>query len=262
MILACGPYIGSWETEIVMFQPFVKWLIKVLQPEKVFVSSHKNRRFIYPENVVFLPVYENLTRNEFGQNRTVHEDISSKDYGIILKKFRQDILLEYKGKDLFYYGLTYNKFSWIQEYKRIIEPIPAKTVKKSKILFIPSDIEKSSKLEKIYEIISSSYKEIVVVGDMKTYLPEYNILLRDPKYFQNVYQNMIDYIQVANGVICPSGVWTFLADLYNIPCFSWGKYYYPSINRCINIVNNGDIPAEFIGESIIQWVERNHLSQK
>ena len=106
MILACGPYIGSWETEIVMFQPFVKWLIKVLQPEKVFVSSHKNRRFIYPENVVFLPVYENLTRNEFGQNKCVHTDISSKDYGIILKNFRQDILLEYKGNDLFYYGLT------------------------------------------------------------------------------------------------------------------------------------------------------------
>jgi len=258
-IVACGPFIGSFESEVIQFQPFVKWLYLVLKPQKFFISSHKNRKFLYPDNTIFLPVYEDLTRNEFSQDYIVHKDVGTKDYNIIVKKFRQDVSSHIKGNNVLYYRLTYNRFSWIPEYKRVFEPLKLKSNKKSHIIFIPSDVEKSQILYKIYEKLSN-LNDFVCIGDMKTYLPEHNILLRDNLYFQNVYKNMFDYICNAKCVICPSSYWTTICSFYNIPCFSWGKYTGPDIeSKNIHIINNNDTSVEHIILGVKAWLKEMRL---
>jgi hypothetical protein len=257
--IAIGPFIGSFESEIILFQPYVKWLMSVLKPDNVYVSSHKNRKFLYPKNVTFFPVYEDLTRNEFNQDKVVHKDVNGRDYNIIIKKFKQDV----QSKDVFYYNVPYSKHAWIPEYKRIFEPIEHRPVKDSKIIFIPSDMEKSVTLDMIYKKLLSSCDGLGVVCDMKSHLPAHNILLRDPMYFANVYRNMIDNIAGARCVICPSSHWTYICDLFNIPSFSWGRYeclITINNNRKSVILNNDDMTVECIISRMEKWLEAHHFN--
>jgi hypothetical protein len=258
--IAIGPFIGSWETEVLFFKPYVTWLMSVLKPVKVYVASHKSRKFLYTDpRIIFLPVFEDFTRNEFGQCKATHSDVSSKDYNIIIKKFKSDILSRSaKGDDIFYYNIPYNKNPWIPEYKRIHGPLPVTktTTKYPKILFIPDDNESEELLRSVYNGILTSNKP-TVIGDMRTWLPEYNVLLRDPKYFTNVYQTMVNYISNASGIICPSSVWTSIADLHNVPCFSWGRYTPSVINKKTIILNNDELTHHTIIELIqrTKWLQ-------
>lgn len=254
MIIAIGPYIGSIESEIIFFLPYTKWLIKVLKPDQIYISSHKNRRFLYPESVTFFPVFEALTRNEFAQTKAVHNEVSSRDYNIMMKKFKSEVQSHTKS-EVFYYNLTYTKHAWIPEYKRVMSPSKCNTIKTSKILFIPCDNEKELILQYVYNKLLESYPDMITACDMHSYLPEHNILLRDPQYFTNVYKAMIDHISSASCVVVPSSHWTTLCDLHGIRCFSWGRYAYPIEHRkLINILYPDDLSPEVITDRMMKWL--------
>jgi hypothetical protein len=256
--IAVGPFIGDFTSEVLLFRPYALWLIDVLQPRHVYIASHKSRKFLYPTtNVTFFPVFENLTRNEFGQDRVVHKDISGHDYNIVIKKFKADVLSVSKAS-VAYYNIEYNRFGWIPEYKRIMTPLDTTDgTKTAKIIFIPCENEKAFVLEHVYNKL---LKSAVCIGDMKTHLPEHNVLLRDPMYFKNVYRNMVDYISSASCVICPSSVWTSICYWHNIPCFSWGRYAHTDINRNSIVLQSDDLDHTIITSRMISWLNARNLS--
>ena len=265
MILSVGPFIGSIETELFLFQPFVYWLQKVLKPEKTLISSHGNRAFLY-ENCKFFPVFEDFTRNEFNQIGPTHTDVSVQDFNIIIKKYKlqiQDITKNNYGS-VYYYNLPYVKNAWIPMYKRIYNTIklPNKNPNyKGKIAFIPAFNEKYSVISKIYDHLCKKYN-VVLCGDMKTHIPEKNILLKEPSYFQNVYKKMFEIINSVDCVIVPASHWTLLADFAGTPCFSWGKYNLNTLSSNINIVNK-DISSEMLIQMIDRWLnEKIKIKEK
>ena len=64
-ILACGPYLGDFEQEIITFRPYCRWLYEVVEHDKIYLNTHFNRFFLYD----FVPdqnkisVYMQFTRN-------------------------------------------------------------------------------------------------------------------------------------------------------------------------------------------------------
>lgn len=259
LLLACGPYIGSIESEILLFRPFVYWLQLVLKPNITVVSSHYNREFLY-ENCSFFPVYEDLTRNEFGQIGATHSYISVKDYNLILKKFKTHIQDTFRiQKDfIYYYNLSYVKNPWVPLYKRHFTKINTVPNKKNQILFIPNNTEKIDVIHNVYNSLISRYNNIVCCGDMKTYLPEYNILLKDSTYFQNVYINMVNLITDAKMVITPVSHWSIISDLQGTPSFSWGAGSYPMLSKKSKFINIKNIPVNSLTNMIEQFIgEKN-----
>jgi hypothetical protein len=256
MKIAIGPFIGSIETEIVLFRPFVLWLQKALKPTEIIVSSHNNREFLY-ENFKFFPIFDDFTRNEFGQIGPLHSDVNVQDFNLILKKFKLQIQDYTKGstEPIFHYNIPYIKLAWIPIYKRIYQNIlttPTKNNYKNKIVFIPYLNEKYTIINEVYNHLKKNYN-IICCGDMKTHLPEKNILLKDPSYFRNVYSKMFEIISEASCVIVPSSHWTTIADIQGTPCFSWGTYTLQKSKKT-KIVNK-DIDVVTLLKIIDGWIE-------
>ena len=255
MLLACGPYIGSIESEIMLFRPFVYWLQLVLKPDITVISSHYNREFLY-ENCKFFPIYDDLTRNEFGQIGATHSYISVKDYNILVKKFKNSIQDTFHPikESVYYYNLSYIKNPWVPLYKRYFTKVDTVSRKKNQILFIPNISEKIDTIHNVYNSLVSRYNNVVCCGDMKTYLPEYNILLKDSTYFQNVYINMINLITDAKMVITPVSHWSVIADLQGTPNFSWGSGSYSMLSKKSKFINIKNIPTNSLVNMIDQFI--------
>ncbi len=256
MRIACGPFIGSIETELIMFRPFVYWLQEVLKPTEIIVSSHSNREFLY-ENCKFFPIFDAFTRNEFSQIGPLHTDVNAQDFNLILKKFKTQIQEYIKGssESVFYYNIPYTKLSWVPLYKRIYKDIKIKTKSnkyKNKIIFIPYINEKYIIIEDVYNHLNFKY-DMVCCGDMKTHLPESNILLKEPLYYQNVYKQMTELISNASCVIVPASHWTTIANLQNTPCFSWGKYTLQT-SKNTEIINK-DVSTDMLLNIMDKWIE-------
>lgn len=223
-VLACGPYIGNFEQEILTFRPYVKWLTEAVSYSKVYVNTHSNRFFLYDfipeENLI--PVYENLSRDESNQVGYIHNKVKQDDFNVIVKKFKDDIIKKEKcnKRNIDLYHLNYVKSTPPYSiYKKIFERINVDTNNNGKIIFIPSNIEDKIKLRYIYVNLD----DIEIIGDENTYFRKDNKVLSRIDYFENGWKTNIEKITSAKAVICPISFWTTISNLQSIPVFSWGE---------------------------------------
>jgi hypothetical protein len=232
-ILAIGPYIGSWEEEILTFRPYARWLAEAVEWDKIYLSTHINRLFLYdfvPEDNI-IPVYQHFSRDEKNQKGYIHKKITKKDFKLILRTFKEKILEREKcnRKDIEIHHLSYSKNSPPYSiYNKIFEEIPDITIKipkehENRIIFIPAKQEKLEKLAYINNWLKSCYNDdIIIVGSTDTWFSKENVVLNKIDYFENGWKYIIQYITKTRGVICPLGYWTGIANLQNKPVFSWG----------------------------------------
>lgn len=230
-ILAIGPFIGSFEEEILTFRPYARWLSKAIEWDKIYLSTHINRLFLYdfvPEDNI-IPVYQQFSRDEENQIGYIHNKIDKKDFRLILKTFK-DKIIERENcnkKDIEIHHLSYVKNSPPYGiHKKIFEEIPDITIDipeehENRIVFIPAKQERIEKLAYIYNWLKSCYN-VVVVGSTDTWFSNDNIVLNKIDYFESGWKYIIQYITKAKAVICPLSYWTTIANLQNKSVFSWG----------------------------------------
>ena len=225
-ILLIGPYIGDWKQEILTFRPYARWIYDQLDQPKCYISSHFNRHFLYdwiPEKN-FIPVFEQLTRKETGQNNYMHSDINAKDYKILIKEFKQKITEKesISVRDISLYNLSYLEstphYSW---YQKKFTKINLKPIKNDYIIYIPDKSISKSFNNKIYKALSEEYNNIVMVGDENCHSLN-DCINFQINYPETGYELLIKYIMGCDFVITPCSHWTFLCNLQNIPVISWG----------------------------------------
>lgn len=230
-ILAIGPYLGSFEEEMFTFRPYARWLSEAVKWDKIYLSTHINRLFLYdfvPEENM-MPVYQHFSRDEKNQNGYIHKKINKKDYVLIIKEFRDEILKRENcnKKDIEIYNLSYTKTTPPYSiYNKIFEGISDLEVKisdENKIIFIPSKKEKIDKLSYIYKWLKECYNdEIIIVGDTDTWFSNDNVVLKKIDYFENGWKYILQYIKKSKAIICPLCHWTGIANLEKKHVFSWG----------------------------------------
>jgi len=231
-ILAIGPFIGSFQEEILTFRPYARWLSRAIDWDKIYLSTHINRLFLYdfvPDDNI-IPVYQQFSRDEKNQDGYIHKKINKKDFNLILKTFK-DKILERENcnkRDIEIHHLSYSKTSPPYSiYNKIFEEIPEVDLSipqkhENKIIFIPSKQERLEKLAYIYDFLKSC-DDIIVVGSTDTWFSKDNVVLNKVDYFENGWKYIIQYITKARGVICPLGYWTTISNLQSKPVFSWGE---------------------------------------
>lgn len=228
-ILAIGPYLGDFESEIYIFLPFVKWVSSILDNDRLIVSSHFNRQFLY-ENFVddFIPVSPLLTINELNQKGVTYKTIDKIEYTSYVKNFQEQIKEKYNitKKDINNYQLNYVKNKQVCSiYQLKFDPLMYKKKEKKYVVFIPDRKEKESKLKEIFHFLKNTFdEELIIIGDKKCHLNDENYFINDENYTSHIYEEIINYISNAKLVISPISHWTFIANLQKIPVFSWGKF--------------------------------------
>ena len=228
-ILACGPYIGNFEQEVLTFRPYCKWLQKVVDHDLIYVNTHINRKFLYDfiQEDNFIPVYENLSRDELGQKGYIHNSIKRNNYNILLKKFK-DIIIKRENcnkKEILQYNLNYIKSTPpVPIYNKYFEKIKLldNSEIKEKIVFIPHENSNYNEIFSIYENFKDKY-DCVMIGDRTSKFPENNILSYKIDYFENGLKYIINYINKAKAIICPVSFWTAICNLQGVNVFSWGE---------------------------------------
>ena len=64
-LIGFGPFLGDFESEVVTFRPYIKWVSEVteINSENLFLFTHENRSFMYDwiSEDNFLYVYKQLT---------------------------------------------------------------------------------------------------------------------------------------------------------------------------------------------------------
>ena len=227
IILAFGPFVGSFQTEIEIFRPYTRWITEAIKPWKTYISVHSNRSFLYEWIDEIIPVYENLSRDELSQVELIHEKLSREDFNMIQKLFEKSIPKE--SHIIKSFSLSYSKSSkthysiFNKLYERLEVPDVKTYMPENKyIAFIPDKKEDLCKLEFLYGDLKDEYN-IIVIGDMKTHLESSNIILRKIDYFENGYKYIMKYLSNAEAVLCPTGHWNLISNLQGIPTFSWGK---------------------------------------
>ena len=233
MVLALGSYVGSFEHEVMTFMPYARWLSEILEYDSVYINVHHNRKWMYDfikeENVI--PIYEHLTRDEEAQQGYIHTEVKQKDFLILIKKFKNEIIERHNKnilkKDISLYNLPYMKSSPpIPFYNKIHEPlnIPEIEIDEDEldIVYIPCISEDEKNIKEVYNHLKSKYN-CVVIGDVNTHLLNENKVLSYIDYSENVYKYILNYISKAKIVVCPISHWTFLCNLQGIPVISWGE---------------------------------------
>jgi len=225
-VLLIGPYIGDWKQEIFTFRPYARWIYEQLDHPKCYISSHFNRQFLYDwipdEN--FIPVYEQLSRNEVEQDNYIHKSITIKDFKLLIKDFKQSVINKenISIKNLITYNLSYLKstphYSW---YQKIFTKINVKPIKNDYIFYIPNKSISREDNEKITKFLLSKYDNIKLLGDNNCYDLD-KCLNYQIDYIETGYINIIKYILGCKFVITPCSHWTMLCNLHHIPVFSWG----------------------------------------
>jgi hypothetical protein len=228
-ILALGPYIGSWQEEIFSFRPYIRWVIEAVKYDKVYLCTHLNRfflydHFIFPENII--PIYQHFSRDEKNQIGYVHNKLGKKDFNLVVKKFKDEIVKREgcNRRDIEIYNLSYSKNTPpISVYNKIYEPIKTdiKIIKKN-IIYIPCKTDRRDRVFDVYNFLKSYYNDVVVIGDMNTWISQENVILDRLDYFENGWKYIIEYINKSMAVICPLSYWTGISNLQNKPIFSWG----------------------------------------
>lgn len=233
MILLTGPYIGNFEQEVITFRPYVKWLSEILEYDKMYISTHSNRAFLYADIVDedhVLPIFEDLSRDELGQTGYIHTSISQKDYQVILKGIK-DIIVEREGcnkRDVEVYNLSYVKSTPpMSIYNKKFVPIDSTAVMnvadyENKIVFIPDRTATGSALRTVRDYLQENH-DFIIIGDMKTRFTKDNVVLKLVDYFENSWKYMIQIISKAKAVVCPLSYWTTICNLQHTPVFSWGE---------------------------------------
>ena len=232
-ILAIGPYIGNWKEEIFTFRPYARWLSEAVKWDKIYLSTHVNRLFLYQdfipeENII--PVYQQFSRDEKGQAGYIHKQLDKKDFRLIIKTFKEKILEREccNRKDIEIHHLSYTKTTPPYSiYNKIFEEIPNVKIETpeecdNKIVFIPAKSEKIEKIAYIYEWLKDNH-DIIIVGDKQTWFSKDNVVLNQIDYFENGWKYIIQHITKSKAVICPLSYWTGIANLQAKYVFSWGK---------------------------------------
>lgn len=229
-IIGFGPFIGDFEQEITTFRPYIKWISKVVQNEAIYLKTHFNRAFLYDwiptENI--LPVYEHLTRDEFGQLGYVHDQFTVKDYNQLTKIFKDEIVNIQKcsKRDIEIFGLNYARSTQgYSIYKKRFSPIfiPDIDIEEeymNRVVYIPAP---GYHIETVYEYLHSKY-DAIVIGDLKLTgnCSEKNEMLKIIDYFENGFKYILKILQNAKAIVCPISYWTLMANLQGYPVFSYG----------------------------------------
>jgi hypothetical protein len=270
-ILAVGPFIGDWEQEISTFRPYVCWLTKVFPHDDIYLSTHFNRKFLYnwiPEKN-FVPVYEDISRNEILQNGYTYEHFLLKDFSILSKYFKDEVLNRagVGRREIINFNVTYTKNTQpFPIYNKLFCSIDVPDIKikhKAKIIYIPDNKENIEFSAQVYKRLKKCYN-VSVIGDFKIHHVENNLLLKHVDYFENVYKYIIKYISESDAVICPVGHWTLLCNMMGKKVFSWGPtsslyakggIYNFSNNKSFIIPKDTDLTPEKIVHLFKTFVE-------
>jgi len=229
-LLLLGPFAGDWAHEISVFRPWARWISSVIDHDRVYLSTHANRTFLYDwvpkENIT--SIYGEFSRDEFSQTGYTYTGLTHRDYMLLVRRFKDHINEKVKGKkhiDNYYLKYTKSNLMFYPIYNKIFEKITVPSINiiaEDYIAFIPDIDENEIRLIEIYEALKKEYN-VVVVGDMKCHLPDENVILKCPDYFENGYKYIMRYLENAKIIICPTGHWTYLCNLQNRPVFSWGQ---------------------------------------
>ena len=215
-----GPYVGSFKHEILSFQPYVNYLVSVLEYDDVYISSHYNRSFLYDNipNSKFIPVYSNLTRNELNHKGLIHDEITKQQYNQISKMIKTNIedLSEHHTTP---YIKATNSISYYQKaYGKYVYPDVEMDIEKDTIAFIPDESNES--LE-IYNSIKDKYN-VVVIGDMNNGVAIDNVLLQQYNYFDIVYNYIFNYIHKVKMVVTSCPEWAMVCNIQGLNVVYWG----------------------------------------
>lgn len=225
--IAFGPYLGDFKYEVFYFLPYINWVKEVLNPERVYVSSHFNRRFLYKDVVTeFFDIDPILTADESSQKKHFNKNIFKNKYTVMEKDFIS-LINDIEGNSL-HYTFDYSRFkipcNTLQlKIKRL--PYNVKYRYTNKVVYIPDRSEKEQNLKDIYDYLYKNLGDrLIVVGDKKTLLHDKNIVMSSSNYTSNVYEETVDAISNCKAVICPSSFWTGIANLQGKDVFSWGNF--------------------------------------
>lgn len=227
-VLGLGPFIGSFEQEIMSFVPYARYITQILDYDHIFMCGHSNRKFLYDwiPNENYYPINEKWTRDDCKQNGYIHDDVISTQFIQTVKDFKQNIKTHTRclNKDISIYNLPYIKSTPVYSIaQKIFEPkktsIP---IDEKEYIVLIADESISEKFSNdIYNKLINDYN-VLVIGDCKTHLAEYNIIMKRADYVEKVYELIYSYINGAKFVITPCSYWTILCNIQNIPVFSWG----------------------------------------
>ena len=227
-ILALGPFIGSFEQEILTFRPHMRWIELNTKSDFVYYSSHFNRKFLYPQvsSRRYKPVYKQLTRQEIHQSGYSHKDVNQRDFVSMVRLYKDGIVNKMGciKKDIDQQSLPYVKYiPPISIYHKVFEPIKVPiSNKKGYVVYIPDISMMEEDALDIFDYLNTTCK-FAVVGDMKCHLSESNEILQNVDYLENGYQKTITAITNAKAVITPCSHWTAIANLQGVPVISWGN---------------------------------------
>jgi len=279
-ILAIGPYIGSFREEILTFRPYARWLSEAIEWDKIYLSTHINRLFLYdfvPEDNI-LPVFQQFSRDEENQKGYIHQKINKKDFGLILRTFKEKIIEKENcnRKDIEIHHLSYSKNSPPYSiYNKIFEEIPD-TVEipeehEDKIIFIPAKQEKLEKLAYINNWLKSCYNDMILVGSTDTWFSNENVVLNKIDYFESGFKYIMGYISKARAIITPLSYWTSICNLQQKNVFSWGNnpgqyreegiYNFRNKN-CYVIPSDDDTSPDFIIKCMKTFLKENDFNVK
>ena len=200
-VIACGPFIGDFETEVLSFRPYIVWLYKNLDFKDFYISSHHDRKFLYHwvgDN--FIPVDDKFS-DISKQDKYYNNDITHNQYFKLIRWLRNSV----------YNGSTKIKKAEIKiytvPYTKLCDPVVY-----DKKVYTP--------------IIMKAPKEDYILYDKKVYFGNYNYkILSDIES----YADKVKAIISAKCVVCEAGLWTVIANMQRVPVFSWsegaiGKY--------------------------------------
>lgn len=244
-ILGIGPFIGSFEQEILAFRPYARWITEVSCDHKIFLNTHYNRLFLYnfidKENLI--PVNRDVSKDEFKLKGYVNKDIDVRDFNFLVRSFK-DVIARKTGsnkKNIDIEHINYTKrVKPISIDKKIFEPIDDPDIDipkehKNRIIVIPHKIENIKRMKEVIEGV----EDPLIIGDWSsTNFQDHNVLSRIRDYRENIYKYMIKYINYAKVVICPISFWTAICNLQNVPVVSWGKFVSPYKNDGIYSFGN------------------------
>ena len=222
-VLALGPFVGDFKQEIMVFRPYIKYICESVDYDKVYISSHSNRSFLYNwiPTSNFLPIYNQITREEHKQKGFTHTDIHKRDFTHLTTKFKKDIRLFEDSPNITSYNLPYiTSTNSVSIYQKSFTPLNTHKISYQKdiVVLIPDkDFD-----VKIYNELCELF-DVIVVGDMKCGLPEHNIILKSPNYFVDNYRKIVDYIQNAKFTITNITHWAVIVNLLNKPLLYQGN---------------------------------------
>lgn len=266
--ILCGPYVGSFEQEILTFRPHIKWISENLKYDSLIVSTHLNRQFLYDDipNIKFHTINYELSISENRQFGLLNSNLTKKEYVDYCKTVKDEVATNFSisKKTIRHYPLLYSQspaqFSSFQKSFSKINNTTKDIRKKldsNDILFIPHISESEEKCVNLFNMLKKN-NNVVIAGDSKIHLNEKNIIIKRPDYFTNVYRCIIKWLDECKIVVCPASHWTFLAQLQECPVYSWGSIsQYKNINETTFLLPTcEDTPVEKIYDQFMWNINR------